>query len=767
MTGEAITDSTSGTMSTRRAFVRGALVAAGVAVAGGSLLRATLAGAGQAAPGVGPYGPLATTPDANGLFLPAGFTSRLVATTGQAVAGTGYVWHAAPDGGACFPVPEGGWVYVSNSEVADAGGGVSAIRFAPDGAVVAAYRILAGTSRNCAGGLTAAGRWFSCEENGVGGRVYECDPLRPGQGVMRPALGAFNHEAAFEDPLTGHVYLTEDDPNGRLYRFVPAVRGDFSAGQLSAAKVTAGALTWVPVAADRPERSGATTGFNGGEGLWIEGRRMYVTTKGDRRVWEIDLDRQRLDLLCDGGTPGVPLDAVDNCTVLGPTGDVFVCEDGGNMEVCVISRGAGGLPQVAPFLRIAGHASSEWCGVAFSPDNTRMYLSSQRGSDGVTGRTYEIRGPFLGAAGATDVLLPAGSVWRYRDTGGDPGAAWRMPGFDDGAWGSGAAPLGYGDPVATTVGFGPDAANKHITTYFRRTFEVTSGYASLLVRLRRDDGAVVHLDGVEVLRSNMPAGVVGPSTLAASILNEPDESRLVDLPVAVALAPGRHVLAVEVHQSAPASSDMSFDLALHGVGRVTPPTTTTMPPTTTVPPTVPPTTVPPTTVPPGAATVLAVTADAHVRDGADEARNFGSASVGEVRATTRVGQTRWYYAQVDTAAHQGTVGRAVLRMRVAGVDGVRNDIEVLATSAAWSASTVTWATRPQPAGAALATTAVTGGAATWYELDVTGHVRAERAAGRTAVSFVVRMVTASGVVLTLPTAEWADAAARPQLVITR
>jgi hypothetical protein len=132
-----------------------------------------------------------------------------------------------------------------------------------------------------------------------------------------------------------------------------------------------------------------------------------------------------------------------------------------------------------------------------------------------------------------------------------------------------------------------------------------------------------------------------------------------------------------------------------------------------------------------------------------------------------VGQTRWYYAQVDTTAHQGTVARAVLRLRVAGVDGVRNDVEVLPTSAAWSASTITWATRPLPAGAALATAAVSGGAAAWYELDVTSHVRAERAAGRTAVAFVVRMVAPSGVVLTLPTAEWADAAARPQLLITR
>jgi hypothetical protein len=485
---------------------------------------------------------------------------------------------------------------------------------------------------------------------------------------------------------------------------------------------------------------------------------MYVTTKGDRRVWEIDLDRQRLDLLCDGGLPGVPLNAVDNCTVLRPTGDVFVCEDGGNMEVCVISAGAGGVPSVAPFLRIVGHDRSEWCGVAFSPDFTRMYLSSQRGSDGSTGVTYEITGPFARTGGDTDVLVPARSVWRFYDGGGDLGAAWRAPGFDDGAWASGGAPLGYGDPVTTTVGFGPDPANRHVTTWFRRSFDAASGYSSLLVRLRRDDGAVVYLDGVEVARSNMPAGPVTAATFAASILNEPAESQFVDLPVAVALAPGRHVLAVEVHQSAPGSSDLGFDLALQGVGRVVPPTTTA-PPTTVLP-----TTVPPMTVPPGTPTVLTITADAHVRDGADAQRTFGGAAVAEVRTSGRVGQTRWYYLQRDTAAHQGSVSRAVLRMRIAGVDGVRNDVQVRAVTADWSPSTLTWASRPMPE-AVLATATVSGGAASWHEFDVTTYVRAERAAGRPLVAFVVQMVAASGVVLTVPSGDWADVASRPQLVL--
>lgn len=73
------------------------------------------------------------------------------------------------------------------------------------------------------------------------------------------------------------------------------------------------------------------------------------------------------------------------------------------------------------------------------------------------------------APNVVDTLVPAGSVWKYLDNGTDQGTAWRGTGFDDSAWASGPAPLGYGDPVSTTVNYGPDPNNKYITTYFRKT----------------------------------------------------------------------------------------------------------------------------------------------------------------------------------------------------------------------------------------------------------------------------------------------------------
>src|SRR5690348_17241329 len=103
------------------------------------LLRQALAGF-PATSGPGPYGPL-LAPDALGLMLPAGFSAREIARAGQAVATTGHVWHAFPDGGATFRARRGGWIYVSNSEQGAPNGGVGAVRFDRDGAIVDAYAI--------------------------------------------------------------------------------------------------------------------------------------------------------------------------------------------------------------------------------------------------------------------------------------------------------------------------------------------------------------------------------------------------------------------------------------------------------------------------------------------------------------------------------------------------------------------------------------------------------------------------------------------------
>lgn len=172
----------------------------------------------------------------------------------------------------------------------------------------------------------------------------------------------------------------------------------------------------------------------------------------------------------------------------------------------------------------------------------------------------------VGRRGATTTLVATGSVWRYLDNGSNQGTNWIASAFDDSAWASGPGQLGYGDgDEATTVGFGGNANNKYITTYFRRTFQVTNAalYQSLRLHAVRDDGIIVYLNGTEVYRTNMPAGAVTHTTMALSAIGGADEAAFQSNAVPSALlVSGTNVLAVEIHQNAVTSSDISFDLAL-------------------------------------------------------------------------------------------------------------------------------------------------------------------------------------------------------------
>lgn len=174
------------------------------------------------------------------------------------------------------------------------------------------------------------------------------------------------------------------------------------------------------------------------------------------------------------------------------------------------------------------------------------------------------------SAAAQTTIVPTGSTWRYLDTGEIPGASWKAVAFDDSAWLSGPAQLGFSsnppeNDEATIVSRVNLLGETNITFYFRHTFEVADAdlYTNLLVRLRRDDGGIVYLNGVEVFRSNMPPGPVDASTLA--FLAQDDGASLVAGPVSIAhLFTGMNVLAVEVHQNALSSTDISFDLEFLG-----------------------------------------------------------------------------------------------------------------------------------------------------------------------------------------------------------
>ncbi|MCU0780866.1 MAG: CotH kinase family protein, partial [Akkermansiaceae bacterium] len=173
------------------------------------------------------------------------------------------------------------------------------------------------------------------------------------------------------------------------------------------------------------------------------------------------------------------------------------------------------------------------------------------------------------ATTATVPLISAGAVWKYWDGAAYPAANWRTPAYSDAAWKTGPAPLGYGGGQTTTIGFGPNSSSKYITACFRKAFSVANPAAitGLTINLARDDGAVVYLNGVEVARSNMPAGTIAFTTAASAVVSGDTKYAFQVIPITpppglLLAAPAENLIAVEVHQQNATSSDLYLNLTL-------------------------------------------------------------------------------------------------------------------------------------------------------------------------------------------------------------
>lgn len=173
-------------------------------------------------------------------------------------------------------------------------------------------------------------------------------------------------------------------------------------------------------------------------------------------------------------------------------------------------------------------------------------------------------------AHADRIIIPWFSQWKVLDNGSNQGTVWTAPSFNDITWRSAYAQLGYGDDdESTVINYGTNAASKYVTTYFRRKVDIPnpSQYNSFTFDLRRDDGVVVYVNGVEVLRDNMPASptVISNTTYANSeVADDGNTPQSFTIPVS-AFSSGINTIAVEVHQGTASSSDLSFDLRLTGV----------------------------------------------------------------------------------------------------------------------------------------------------------------------------------------------------------
>ena len=161
-------------------------------------------------------------------------------------------------------------------------------------------------------------------------------------------------------------------------------------------------------------------------------------------------------------------------------------------------------------------------------------------------------------------FISFGAAWKYIDDGVNQGTAWRTPAFNDNTWFNGVAQLGYGETDEATKVRRTNNLGTNITVYFRKTFQISDAalFGSLSLRLLRDDAGVVYLNTNEVYRSpNLPAGAINYPTLATGTGENSIDALTFS---SAALLTGTNLVAVEIHQESPGSSDLSFDFELTG-----------------------------------------------------------------------------------------------------------------------------------------------------------------------------------------------------------
>ena len=167
-------------------------------------------------------------------------------------------------------------------------------------------------------------------------------------------------------------------------------------------------------------------------------------------------------------------------------------------------------------------------------------------------------------------VFPRNSNWTYFDKAFTWTLIdWQTPKYDDSSWKTGSGIFGHGDPktpiIETPISFGPDLEEKPITTYFRQEFTLPSVPARgqvtpISFSSNFNDAVVIHLNGKEILRDNLPDGPITKNTLAVKAVTPFTNTRRLEFFISAdQLISGENVWAIEVHQADATSDDLFFD----------------------------------------------------------------------------------------------------------------------------------------------------------------------------------------------------------------
>ena len=218
-------------------------------------------------------------------------------------------------------------------------------------------------------------------------------------------------------------------------------------------------------------------------------------------------------------------------------------------------------------LALSTDGGASWSPIAFGVANSGVYAWTV---PDVSTTQARVRISRVGEVALSDVsnasftisrqssvmAIPFRSVWKYQDSGTDPGMNWNLATFDDSAWKSGAGQLGYGDGDEGTVITRTSPSQSSV--YFRKTITVNGTVTQANLRVLFDDGLAVFVNGTQVFARNVDKGLAHDKYASAGTENELVTGTI----PASAFVPGANTIAVVVKQTGGTSPDLTFDLEL-------------------------------------------------------------------------------------------------------------------------------------------------------------------------------------------------------------